>query len=412
MPDFSYIAVDKTGQIQRGVIEAPGISQVRKVLGAKDLELVSCEEKKADQAGLNLDVGDTFRRIFFGKITSLEKISFAQHLGIMLKTGVPIIEGVEALASESASPKFKVLIKELASSLERGKSISFFLEEKNFFSPGHLAILKSGEATGKVTESLALIARDLKRDYHLQKKIRSAMAYPIIITAALIATSGFIVIFVLPKVGEVFTQMNLKMPLPTKILLAAGGFVSHYFKELVIVLALIIGVFTLFFKMSNLVSSFFLEMLGLIPIVRKIIKQIGTARFIRSLGSLLASGVPISESLDIASGAFASQRYQNIIKKISEKVKQGVSLTEAFKLHNKYFGEVLIKMCAVGEKSGRLAEIFEELAEFYEEEVKDKLDNFATVIEPILMLLVGLGVGAMILSIVGPIYQMMGSLSS
>ena len=330
----------------------------------------------------------------------------------MLKAGVPIIEAVEALGGETISQKFKEIIKQLKIELEKGKTLSSVLEKEEFFNTAHLAVLKSGEISGKVTESLMLINNDLKRDYHIRKKVQVAMAYPIVIVLALIGVSGFIILFVLPKVGEVFKQMNLTIPLPTKILLAISLFVNQYFRELIVFFIILIG---FLFFINRVTGGLGLKLLSriilLIPVIKKIAYQLNMTRFIRSLSSLLASGVPVIESLETAGGTFGGSRYHKIIKEIGEKVKKGVSLTTAFKDHKKIFGEMMIKMCSVGEKSGKLADILTELALFYEEEVEAKLENFSSIIEPILMLLVGLGVGGMVLSIIGPIYQMMGQLS-
>jgi len=411
MTDFSYIAVDKSGEIKRGVISSLGPAQVGKDLAAKNLDLVSCQEKDETPSLLKLDVKDLFKMILYREITDLEKISFTHHLSVMLKAGVPIIEGVEAMGDETASPKFKKLIKKLITELKEGKALSVILKKEEFFSFGHLAVLKSGEASGKVTESLVIISNDLKRDYRIRKKIKGAMAYPIIITLALIGVSGFIIIFVLPKVGDVFKQMGLTIPLPTRILLAFSAFVNKYFRELGIGSFVLAWAVFIFNRSTGLGPKIFRKLISFVPVVKKIAYQISMSRFIRSLSSLLASGVSIAESLEISGAVFTSGSKQKVIGEIGEKVKKGVSLTNAFKAHKKIFGEMLVKMCSVGEKSGKLDSILADLALFYEEEVEGKLENFSSIIEPILMLLVGLGVGGMVLSIIGPIYQMMGKLT-
>jgi len=411
MTDFSYIAADKSGKIKRGIISSLNPASIRKDLAVKDLELISCEEIEKNVSWHNLEVSSLLKLIFYNKITPLEKISFTRHLAVMLKAGVPIIEAVESLGGETVSPKFKKIIEKLISELEKGKTISSVLEKEKFLTSVNLAVLKSGEASGNVSESLILINNDLKRYYWIQKKVKGAMAYPAIITLALIGVSGFIILFVLPKVGEVFKQMSLTIPLPTKILLAFGSFVNQYFMELIIasIIAAILGFF-INKATDGLALKFISQMVFFIPIVKKIANQISMARFVRSLSSLLASGVHIFESLMISSKTFGKRHYQKIVEEIAEKVKKGVSLASAFKDNEKIFGGMLIKMCSVGEKSGKLSDILKELASFYEEEVEADLENFSTIIEPILMLLVGLGVGGMVLAIIGPIYQMMGQL--
>ncbi|HUV46513.1 MAG TPA: type II secretion system F family protein [Candidatus Bathyarchaeia archaeon] len=411
MVDFSYIAIDKLGQVKRGVESAPNPAHLRKVMLAKGLELISCDEQKKQGLKFDVDLTDFFRIILHRRITPLEKISFAQHLSIMLKTGVPIIEAVEILGSEAVSYDFIQTIKNLRLELEEGKSISSFLEKENFFSPAHLAILRAGEASGKITESLKRIGDDLKRDYQIIKKIKGAMAYPAIITLTLLGVTIFITVFVLPKVGEVFKQMDIKIPLSTRILLFLGEFIGKNFIYLILGFGVLITLFIYFFRTTKIGSRILGGFISNVPLIKKMVQEISMARFIRSLSSLLSSGVAIGKALEISGQIFVSRHYQKTVSEIGEKVKRGISLTTAFKDHQKTFGGLLIKMCSVGERSGRLAEILEDLALFYEEEVAEKLDNFSVIIEPILMLIVGLGVGVMIISILGPIYQMMGSLT-
>ncbi len=410
MSDFFYIAIDKTGKVHRGVSTAANSEQVAKILAKNAWELISCQEQLG-RDWANLDVGDFFKSLIFRRVKTLEKISFAHHLSIMLKTGVPIIEATEILGSEAMTPKFKKLSKQLALQLEQGKTLSSFLEKEDFFSPAHLAILKSGEASGKVSEVLKNIGDDLRRDYRLVGKIKNAMTYPAVVTFALLGISTFIIIFVLPKVGEVFRQMNLKIPLPTRILLGLGTFINQNLIQLLLGIIFIIGGLVFLFKTTSLGKKIFSLLVPILPVVKKLAFEISLARFIRSLSSLLASGVSIGDSLEISAKVFVSHKRQKLLEKIGEEVKRGVSLTNAFKRYQKTFSGLLVKMCSVGEKSGRLAEVLQELALFYEEEVEQKLENFSTIIEPVLMLFVGIGVGAMILSIIAPIYQMMGSLT-
>jgi type IV pilus assembly protein PilC len=411
MPEFSYIAVNKSGEIKRGIIASSDCSQLRRTMVSRGLELISCQEQEERAAGLNLKLSRLFKFIFSRRITPLEKISFAHHLAVMLKAGVPIIEAVDVLVLENSSPAFKKLIEQLGSELEKGQTISSCLEREKFFSPSHLAILKSGEVSGKVLEALGLIGNDLKRDYKMAKKIKGAMAYPAVIALALVTIMTFIIIFVLPKVGEVFLQMDLELPLATRILLGLSAFISRYFFQISAVLAILIVFLFFIFRRTKTAMILLSRFIYSLPLIRKIVHQMSLTRFIRSLSSLLASGVAIDKSLAISGKAFINKDYQLMIDKIGKRVKEGVSLTVAFKEYQPSFGGMLIKMFSVGEKSGRLAEILEELALFYEDEVNEKLENFSTIVEPILMILVGLGVGGMILSIIGPIYQMMGSLT-
>lgn len=411
MTSFSYIVINKLGKTQRGKLITGSFSQAKKSLEAQGLEIVACEEQK-QQTVANIDITLFLKQLLFRKITDVERINFCHHLALMLKAGVPIIEGVEILETETASQKFKKLIRQLIGELEKGKSLSSVLIQEKFFNPNHLAILKSGESSGKIIESLKRIANDLKRDYQIKKKIKSAMSYPIIILLTLVGISTFILMFVLPKVGEVFRQMNVPLPLPTKILLGASFLLNHYFLivlALVFTLAVVLFIFFTFTEMGPLLLG---KIVAHLPVIKQIIYELNMARFIRSLSSLMFSGVPITEALNSAGAVFAGTSYQKAINDIQEKVSRGITLATAFQDYQKIFGGLLVKMFSVGERSGQLAEVLDDLALFYEGEVESKLESFTTIIEPLLMLLVGLGVGAMILAIIGPIYQMIGQMTT
>jgi len=411
MKEFSYIAVDNKGQVERGDVTTASVEEIAKIVQSRGLELISYQEKEEKKSALDLDVGALFQKFVSPSVKPMEKITFSNHLSVMLKAGVPIIEAVGTLASEKGSYKYNMMLKQLVVELEKGSPISKVLEKENFFSPAHLAVLKAGQKSGTVEESLGKISEDLKRDLRIKKKIKGAMTYPAIITLTLLGVSGYIVVFVLPKVGQVFSEMELEIPLPTQILLGVGSFLGDYYKQVALGLVLLLFLIIYLFKRLKFLKDLFFKIISSMPISKKLIHEISMSRFIRSLSTLLASGVDISESLRISGQVFINPKYKGVIIDIGKKVKKGVSLTNAFKKYQQEFGPIMVKMCSVGEKSGKLADILGELATYYEEEVTEKLDNFSTIIEPALMIIVGLGVGGMVLSIVGPIYQMMGSLS-
>lgn len=411
MAEFYYIAINKVGKIKRGSLDAFSSKQVSQILLKKGLELVSCQELANKSSLMELDVGALFRTISHWKISILEKVTFVDNLAVMLTAGVPIVEAVDVLGTDIANPKLKKVIIRLRSFLESGKTVSSLLENEDFFSKAHVAILRAGETSGNVEGSLERIASDLKRDYQITRKIKGAMAYPAVITFALFLITGFILVFVLPKVGEVFKQMNVDIPKITEVLLTVGIFTSEHLLLVLGGIVAFFGVLVYISKMTDFGTKFIHLIISKLPIVKKLVRQISMARFIRTLGSLLSSGVPVSQSIGIAGDVFISPHYKKIMKEAVQKVEKGISLSNILRGNKKYFDGVLIKMCSVGEKSGNLVDILEQVAVFYERDVDDKLENISTIIEPLLMLLVCFGVGAMVLAIISPIYQMIGSLT-
>ncbi|OGD53273.1 hypothetical protein A3J78_00930, partial [Candidatus Beckwithbacteria bacterium RBG_13_35_6] len=379
MPYFNYIATSKTGQLKRGAISTSSEEQVRKLLAVKGYKLISCEQEEGAGQLFSKDIRELLNVLFNRKVSILDKISFAHHMSVMLKAGVPIIEAVDVLAEDISSYKFRSILKELRGELEAGRNLSSLLEKEQFFSKAHLAILKSGEASGDIDEALVRISMDLNRDYAIAKKIKGAMAYPSIVMLALVLVSGFIMVFVLPKVGEVFKQMRMNLPLPTVILLAVGSFISKYFIQVLIVLLLVIGLLIVIFKTTDIGKKFLGLIMGKLPYIKQLVKEISMARFIRALSSLLSSGVPIAKSLEISGEVFVTSKYQQIVKDAVAKVEKGVALSAILRSYRKEFDGILIKMCSVGERSGKLAEILDDVALFYEREVDNKLENISSI---------------------------------
>jgi len=252
----------------------------------------------------------------------------------------------------------------------------------------------------------------MKKDYDLKRKVKGAMIYPIIILCLMIGVAIMMVVVVIPKLIKVFEEAGVILPLTTRILISVTNFLLH--NGLLVGLGLGgVGIILFLFGRRKTGSKFTNRLWLILPIISGITKKVNLARFARTLSSLMKSGVPIVQSLNITALTLGNMYYRNILLESAKEVKKGTPITNSIeeqKNSNKLFPPVVTQMIAVGEETGTLDNILEDLALFYEQEVSDTMQNLSSIIEPILMVILGLGVGFMAVSIITPIYGLMGQM--
>jgi type II secretory pathway component PulF len=282
---------------------------------------------------------------------------------------------------------------------------------KQEFDTVFLTMVKAGEESGTVEKSFDYLAKQLLASHELSQKVKGAMMYPAIIVAAMIANAGVMLGFVLPKMSEVFLSLNVDLPPVTRFVLNVGNTLGAN-------LALTFGAFfaflfllVLLFLIRTTRQAIFSYLVKL-PVISKVMDQLDTARFARTLSTLLKSGVPIMIALDVSSDVLRQPNLKKQAKEFSEGVSKGLSLSEVLTKQKKSFPVTLIQTIKAGEKTGSLEVVLEELATFYESEVDYSLKRATALIEPLLMLVIGLAVGAMVVLLITPIYSIVGGLES
>ena len=338
----------------------------------------------------------------------VEKVVFAKHLSLMIKSGVVISEALKILY-QGAQGRFKNTIGEIYNSVKAGRSLSRSLARyPKIFSDFFIGAVYAGESSGNLGQSLENVANELKKEKELNDKIKSALVYPVIILIAAFVMSLFLAFFILPKIIPLFEGIKMKLPWTTRLLIAFSHLVELYGTFMIIVVVLFIFTFVWLLR-QKFTQPFFHKIYLKLPIVKEIVRQANLARFARTLGTLLSSGLNIVEALDITAKSTTNWYYRQALLAVSKGVSKGNKLSLSLTKYKAYFPDMLIRMVSIGEESGKLQETLLYLADFYELEVDNSTKNLSTIIEPLLLIIVGLGVGFLALSIITPIYSITGN---
>jgi len=402
MSKYTYIASTKDGQMSEGEIEAINEGMVLTYLQKHSLFPLSIKEVKQKSLGLGIT--------FFERVSILDKIMFTKNLALMVKAGIGVSTAIDIMLEDAQKPLLKKIFLQVKFNLEKGRQLSDTLAAfPKHFSPVFISLLRAGEASGNLENALMQISAQLKKEHDLRKKIKSAMAYPIILLTAALGVIVLLVTLVLPRVGKIFEQSNVELPFLTKMLLGMSSFVTHQWLTTLITL-IIAGVLIHIFRKSEIGKSFFHGTLSRIPVVAPLIQKIALTRFNSVLFSLLKAGVPIIRALEITANSIGNTFYKKIILDMTKnEVAKGISFGMALRRRPEYFPRLTTSMIIVGERSGNLEAMLENLAGFYEEEVDATLKSLITILEPALLLGVGVVIGSLALSIIMPIYQIIGT---
>jgi type IV pilus assembly protein PilC len=339
-----------------------------------------------------------------------EKMLFAEHLSLLIKGGTTLNEAIDILKEESKSKIFKKALGQISKRILEGENLNKSLARyPKIFNKFFQNVVKVGEESGTLGENLKYLSICLKNQYSLRAKVLGALIYPIIvIILALIMALGT-TIFVLPKLFNLFNVLEVQLPLSTKILLGSGAFLQKYWILLILFFVFLFLIYR-FFNYIKITRLFFHRIIFSMPFFGTTSKNSNLAEFSRILFTLLKSGVPILQALDICEETITSEIHKKYIKLVRVGVERGDKLNNSFKKFPKIFPSIFCQMVLVGEKSGTLEESMLYLAEFYEAESDSALKNFSAIIEPILLILVGLFVAFIALSIITPIYQFTSNL--
>jgi type IV pilus assembly protein PilC len=342
----------------------------------------------------------------FKRIPIREKIFFVQHLAVMLKAGLSLAEALRTLSAQTDNKLFREIITDIKDGVEKGEPLSVRLaKHQSVFDNLFINMIKAGEVSGQLEIVLARIYIQMKKDHELRSKVKGAMIYPTVVVIAMIAIGSLMIVFVIPKITTIFKEASVALPLPTRILIAVSDFVvQNYWLVIIILITLIYALYKL---ISTKVGKYYFHSLLLkLPIISPIIKKINLARFSRTFSSLLKTDIPIMQTLDITANILGNVLYKTQVLNASRSITKGLSLGELLKKEEDLFPPVVTQMILIGEQTGSLDVVLEELAEFYESEIDQIMTNLPSIVEPILILILGAAVAGMAIAVIMPMYSL------
>lgn len=394
--EFTYKAKNRAGTESSGKLTASSEKQASEMLSKQDLFVISLKNSGGFFGG-----GMTFKK----KVSLKDKIIFTKQLAIMIKGGLPLVEALDALREQTENQEFIKAISMIIDDVRGGQSLSKSLaKHPKLFSDLYVAVTYSGERSGKLDDVLDRLAEQLQKDYDLITSVKGAMTYPIVIVSALVGVMILMLVFVVPKMKSIFDDMGVKLPLATRVLLNMSGFlVKDWYIVLGVGAVLFFGI--RFWARTPKGGMTIDKMKIRVPIFGSLVNKIYLARFTRTTATLIASGLPMLEIIETDKIVIGNKYFRPIFDQISKDVEGGVPLSLAMKKH-KVFPVMIAQMVSVGEKSGKIDEILLKLADFYDKEVEAMTSNMAALIEPILIVVIGAGVGAAIVAVIMPIYSL------
>ncbi|HOE81188.1 MAG TPA: type II secretion system F family protein [bacterium] len=396
---FRYEALDNQGAKTTGLVEADNSQEADSLLKDNGLILVSLEVANIKK-GLSLS--------FLERISMKDIVIFARQFSIMISAGVPMVQSLRILVNQTENKKFKKVIGEIGDEVEGGAALSDSLSKRpKIFSNFFVSVVRSGERSGKLDDVLDYLADEISKDYDMGAKIKGAMIYPTVVIIGMVIIGIVMMVFVLPKMMDILTETGTTLPLPTRILIGASNFIIHYWWIVVmIIVGIIMGIRAILRTPSGRYAwdSITLHL----PIFGKLFQKILLVRFCRSMNTLLLGGVSIENSLAIAGDVVSNKVYQKLVQQTIKEVEDGNSISTIF-LDSPLVPKMVSHMMQVGEGTGKLDAVFTKISEFYNREIDNALANIMSLMEPLIMIILGIGVGVMVAAVIMPMYTMVGN---
>lgn len=341
-------------------------------------------------------------------LSSKDKLSLISDLATMLAAGIPILEAVESLLEEADGNQRRILLT-LKKDLEQGTKISeSFARFPKAFDPVTINLIHAAEEAGTLDTSLKDLIENIKKDIEFSDKVKAALAYPLVVFVVFSVVFITILVFVIPRIGLVFSQLRIQMPLPTRILIFISNLLLQYTPLVIlgVVLVILAGV-TLYKTQKNR----FLNLIFSLPLVSTLIDQIDLTRFSRSMALLLTAGIPLVEALELSGNVVSKKEIAKVISYSKNKVSAGQELSEGFRHFKKIVPSIMVRITQAGERTGTLDQSMQELAEYFDSQVTNTLKTLTVLLEPIMLVIIGLLVGGVMISIIAPIYGLISQIS-
>jgi type IV pilus assembly protein PilC len=418
MPVYTYKAKKTGGEVVSGSLNSQTEQEAVGELRRQGLVVISLAVGKGAASSkdgksssfFSFSLGKKATASSKARLKSQDMVVFTRQLSTMISSGIPLVEAIEILAEQTSNLGFRAALDEVTANVRAGKDLSQALSQHPRIFPSiYINMIKAGEASGQLDVVLSRLAEYQEASEKLKGEIKSAMTYPVVSLVMVLGITLFLLVFIIPKFRDMFSSMNVKLPAITKGLLATSIFLREYTAYwLGGMIVTIIGLHQ-YFRSEN--GQWVRDWLLLrMPVFGPLFTKVAISRFSRTFATLIQSGVPILGALEIVSQTCGNKLVSNVIQKASDSVRQGETLGEPLS-HGKVFPLMVTKMISIGEKTGALESLLEKISDFYDQQVKTSVEGLTSLIEPIMIGVMGFLVGGMVLAIFLPIFKMVGALS-
>lgn len=405
---FTYTGTTKGGEKITETVEAVDRYAVYEIARTNGHIVSGISEKK----GFSLKGIINTEKIdqLISRVKSDELVTMTRNLSSMIIAGLPLTRALSVIERQSSNPKLKFTLTSIREDINKGQTFHDSLEKfPKVFSSLYIAMVRAGEESGQLSGALKTLALQMERSSTLKKKIKGAMIYPLIVITIMMIIGAVMMIYVVPSITGTFTKMNITLPMTTKILIATSDFMSQH---TILVLGGIAGFIFgfIYILKTHIGKKVFHYLFVKIPVIGPIVKEVNSARTARTLSSLLSSGVAVLSAITITRDVVQNVYYKAVLDEAAERVEKGTVLSEVFIEHNNLYPVLVGEMILVGEETGQISGMLEQLATFYETEVDQKTKDLSTIIEPLLMVFIGGAVGFFALAMISPIYSISDSI--
>lgn len=395
---FIYKTIDKNGAEQAGSIDAPSVDIAIGSLQRRGLVIVSIkpEEVKRGLTGFNLP--------FIRPVSGKELVMFSRQIATMFEAKVSVLAAFRLLATEATNPHLRNALIEVTDDIKAGVPISAAMaKHPKIFSDLYINMVRAGEESGKLSESFTYLADHMDRSYALTSRATNALIYPAFVISSFVVVMIIMIVFIIPRLSTILLETGQELPIYTKIVIAFSDFASTFGVFFVVIAGIGLTYLSRYIKTDS--GRLFWSRFKLsIPYVKKLYQKLYLARIADNMNTMLSSGISMVRALEITSDVVGNQVYKNILTEAGEAVKAGSAVSDILSRYPEVPG-VMVQMIKVGEETGKLGFVLDKLSKFYEREVNNEVDTLVGLIEPIMIVILGVGVGVLLTSVLVPIYN-------
>ncbi len=396
---FTYEARTQSGETQSGTLEASSREAALSLLARRSLYITTLEESGKEPFFAK-------RLEFLERVSLKDVVNFSRQLSIMFKAQVPLVEILQTIASQTRNSGFREKILKISDQVEAGSSFSKALADfPGVFSPFYVNMVRSGEASGKLSQILEKLAEHLEREHDLTSKVKGAMVYPIFVLVLSVGLLFLMLFIIIPNLTELLKETEQELPPLTKATIAFADFVRVWGFALILLIAALAFLFMRWMKTREGQNTMDRVVLY-VPVLNTTLQTLYLSRFAENLSTLIGSGLPITQALEISGSTIGNSVYAEAIAQAKRMVSEGDSISNSLEQYRREFPPIFTHMVRVGEKSGSLEETLASVSQFYQKEVNRTLDVLLALLEPLLIVFLGLGVAFLMAAVVLPLYQL------